>query len=78
VTPSTARPRTAAITDAGSGLGREIALKLAAKGYQVFGTALHDDEVHDLSAASDGRVSLSITDITKSEFRQVVWPHSSA
>ena len=65
MTPSTARPRTAAITGAGSGLGREIALKLAAKGYQVFGTALHDDEVHDLSAASDGRVSLSITDITQ-------------
>src|SRR5258708_4276461 len=51
VKPSTARPRTAAITGAGSGLGREIALNLAAKGYQVFGTALHDDEVHDLSAA---------------------------
>jgi NAD(P)-dependent dehydrogenase (short-subunit alcohol dehydrogenase family) len=64
VTPSTERARTAAITGAGSGLGREIALKLAAKGYQVFGTALHD-EVHDLSAASDGRVSLSITDITQ-------------
>jgi NAD(P)-dependent dehydrogenase (short-subunit alcohol dehydrogenase family) len=65
VKPSTARPRTAAITGGGSGLGREIALKLAAKGYQVFGTALHDDEVHDLSSASDGRVSLSITDITQ-------------
>jgi NAD(P)-dependent dehydrogenase (short-subunit alcohol dehydrogenase family) len=65
VKPSTARPRTAAITGAGSGLGREIALKLAAKGYQVVGTALHDDEVHDLSAASDDRVSLSITDITQ-------------
>jgi NAD(P)-dependent dehydrogenase (short-subunit alcohol dehydrogenase family) len=37
VKPSTERPRTAAITGAGSGLGREIALKLAAKGYQVFG-----------------------------------------
>jgi NAD(P)-dependent dehydrogenase (short-subunit alcohol dehydrogenase family) len=67
VKPSTERPPTAAITGAGSGLGREIALKLAAKGYQVFGTALHDDEVHDLSAASDGRVSLSITDITQED-----------
>src|ERR1700694_3385492 len=37
VKPSTERPRTAAVTGAGSGLGREIALKLAAKGYQVFG-----------------------------------------
>ena len=34
------RERSAAITGAGSGLGRDIALGLAAKGYRVFGTAL--------------------------------------
>ena len=62
--PSTERRRTAAITGAGSGLGREIALKLAAKGYRVVGTARSDEEVDDLSAASDGQVSLSIVDIT--------------
>ena len=56
--------RTAAVTGAASGLGREIALQLAAKGYRVFGTGLLDKELDDLSAASNGRVSLSLTDIT--------------
>lgn len=62
--PSTGRRCTAAITGAGSGLGREIALKLVANGYRVFGTALSAGEVEDLSDASDGQVSLSIVDIT--------------
>jgi NAD(P)-dependent dehydrogenase (short-subunit alcohol dehydrogenase family) len=53
------QPRTAAVTGAGSGLGREIALQLAAKGYRVFGTGLLDKELDDLCAASNGRVSLS-------------------
>ena len=56
--------RTAAVTGAGTGLGREIALQLAAKGYRVFGTGLAEDELADLSAASNGQVSLSLTDIT--------------
>lgn len=55
--------RTAAATGAGSGLGREVALQLAAKGYRVFGTGLVEDELDDLSAASNGRVSLSLHDI---------------
>jgi len=55
--------RSAAITGAGSGLGRDIALGLAEKGYVVFGTAMNDAEVR----ASDGRVSLSLCDITKEE-----------
>ena len=36
--------RTAVVTGAGSGLGRDIALGLAAKGYRVFGTAMSSDE----------------------------------
>ena len=36
--------RSAAITGAGSGLGRDIALGLAEKGYTVFGTALTEAE----------------------------------
>lgn len=32
--------RSVAVTGAGSGLGRDIALGLAAKGYRVFGTAM--------------------------------------
>jgi NAD(P)-dependent dehydrogenase (short-subunit alcohol dehydrogenase family) len=57
--------RSAAITGAGSGLGREIALGLATKGYAVFGTALSDAEVQELRNASDGRVRLAICDMTQ-------------
>ncbi len=57
--------RSAAITGAGGGLGRDIALQLAAKGYVVFGTAFTAEEVLDLKEASGGRVSLGVCDITK-------------
>jgi len=59
--------RSAVITGAGGGLGRDLALQLAAKGYVVFGTALAPAEVQDLKAASGGRVSLVVCDITKPE-----------
>jgi len=49
---------TAAVTGAGSGLGREIALGLAAKNYRVFGTALSPREIDDLKSASDGAVNV--------------------
>ncbi|KAB2913570.1 MAG: SDR family NAD(P)-dependent oxidoreductase [Hyphomicrobiaceae bacterium] len=58
-------PRSAAITGAGGGLGRDIALGLAARGYVVFGTAMSAAEVEDLKDASEGRVSLTVCDITK-------------
>jgi NAD(P)-dependent dehydrogenase (short-subunit alcohol dehydrogenase family) len=61
---STQEQRTAAITGAGSGLGRDISLGLAKRGYQVFGTALSQAEILDLEQASDGNVTLSICDIT--------------
>jgi NAD(P)-dependent dehydrogenase (short-subunit alcohol dehydrogenase family) len=57
--------RSAAITGAGSGLGRDIALGLAEKGYAVFGTALTEAEIQDLKNASGGRVTLALCDITK-------------
>jgi NAD(P)-dependent dehydrogenase (short-subunit alcohol dehydrogenase family) len=57
--------RSAAITGAGGGLGRDIALGLAAKGYIVFGTAMSAAEVQDLKDASGGRVSLTVCDITR-------------
>src|SRR5579871_5682769 len=44
---------TAAVTGAGSGLGRDIALGLAAKNFRVFGTALSPREIDDLKNASD-------------------------
>jgi NAD(P)-dependent dehydrogenase (short-subunit alcohol dehydrogenase family) len=59
--------RSAAITGAGSGLGRDIALGLATKGYLVFGTAMSAAEVKDLKDASAGRVSLAVCDITKEQ-----------
>jgi NAD(P)-dependent dehydrogenase (short-subunit alcohol dehydrogenase family) len=56
--------RFAAITGAGSGLGRDIALGLAAKGYRVFGTAITPEEISDLQQASGGAVTLTSCDIT--------------
>jgi NAD(P)-dependent dehydrogenase (short-subunit alcohol dehydrogenase family) len=60
----TTKQRSAAITGAGSGLGRDIALGLAAKGYRVFGTAITSGEIADLQQASGGKVALSVCDIT--------------
>src|SRR5258708_4697366 len=60
----TTERRSAAVTGAGGGLGRDIALGLAAKGYRVFGTAMASGEIVDLQQASGGKVALSICDIT--------------
>jgi NAD(P)-dependent dehydrogenase (short-subunit alcohol dehydrogenase family) len=56
--------RSAAVTGAGSGLGRDIALGLAAKNYRVFGTARTPDETMDLEHVSKGAVTLTVCDIT--------------
>lgn len=45
--------RTAVITGAGSGLGKDIALGLAAKDYEVWGTARSVEEIADLADADD-------------------------
>jgi len=58
------RKRSAVVTGAGSGLGRDIALGLAAKGYRVFGTAISTDEIVDLKKASGEVVDLNQCDIT--------------
>ena len=57
--------RAAAVTGAGSGLGRDIALGLAAKGYIVFGTAMSSEEIADLKEASDRAVNLRQCDMTR-------------
>jgi NAD(P)-dependent dehydrogenase (short-subunit alcohol dehydrogenase family) len=59
--------RSVAVTGAGGGLGRDLALQLAAKGYIVFGTAFATAEAQNLKEASGGRVSLTVCDITKPE-----------
>src|SRR5260221_7273402 len=56
--------RAAAVTGAGGGLGRDIALGLAAKHYRVFGTAMNPEEIADVQQASGGAVSLTRCDIT--------------
>jgi NAD(P)-dependent dehydrogenase (short-subunit alcohol dehydrogenase family) len=63
---STAKPdRSVAITGAGAGLGREVALGFMERGYAVFGTAMSDDEVNDLKKTSDGRIRATICDMTQ-------------
>ena len=62
------RGSTVAITGAGSGLGRELALGFSAKGYRVFGTTHSVNgiaEFQNLSAG--GEITITITDITKEE-----------
>src|SRR5882757_5759266 len=54
----------AAVTGAGGGLGRDIALGLAAKRYRVFGTAMNPEEIAEVQQASGGAVSLTRCDIT--------------
>jgi NAD(P)-dependent dehydrogenase (short-subunit alcohol dehydrogenase family) len=55
---------TVAITGAGSGLGRALAIKLAAKGYRVFGTARSETDAADLEKASAGNAAVTLADIT--------------
>lgn len=57
--------RSVVVTGAGAGLGREVALGLAARGYIVFGTAKSAAEVQDLKDASGGRVSLTVCEGAK-------------
>jgi NAD(P)-dependent dehydrogenase (short-subunit alcohol dehydrogenase family) len=58
------KERSAVVTGAGSGLGLDIALGLAGRGYRVFGTAISPEEIADLKKASKGSVTLSQCDIT--------------
>jgi NAD(P)-dependent dehydrogenase (short-subunit alcohol dehydrogenase family) len=67
VSPATRPCRSVALTAAGNGLGRAIALGFAAKRCIVFGTAASAEEAQELRASSGGRVSLTVCDITKPE-----------
>jgi NAD(P)-dependent dehydrogenase (short-subunit alcohol dehydrogenase family) len=59
--------RTVAITGASTGLGRDIALGFAVMGYRVFGTALRAEGVANMRDASDGKVVLTVCDITQED-----------
>jgi NAD(P)-dependent dehydrogenase (short-subunit alcohol dehydrogenase family) len=52
--------RAVVVTAAGSGLGHDIALGFAAKGYIVFGTAASSAEAEEVRRSSRGRVSLTV------------------
>jgi NAD(P)-dependent dehydrogenase (short-subunit alcohol dehydrogenase family) len=53
--PKKQRGLTVAITGAGSGLGRELALGFSAKGYRVFGTVHSANEIAELLEFADIR-----------------------
>jgi NAD(P)-dependent dehydrogenase (short-subunit alcohol dehydrogenase family) len=51
-THSTLNSRSAAVTGAGGGLGREVAVQRARTGYRVFGIARNDKDIVEVEAAS--------------------------
>ena len=57
--------RSVVVTEAGRGLGREIALELAKQRSIVFGTAESAREAKEMRRASSGRVSLIVCDLEK-------------
>ena len=61
--------RSGAITGVGSGLGLEIAIALAAKGYRVFGTTMSEEEIKSVKSSPAGTsLNLSVCDITDDAF----------
>jgi NAD(P)-dependent dehydrogenase (short-subunit alcohol dehydrogenase family) len=66
-TGTTQVAHSAAITGAGSGLGRQIAIGFAEKGYRVFGTARQPEEIEEVHQATHGLARLAISDITDEE-----------
>jgi nucleoside-diphosphate-sugar epimerase len=56
--------RTVAIVEAGDGVGREVAIGLASRGYRVYGTARTEDQAAALEAVCDGAITLTVTDVT--------------
>jgi NAD(P)-dependent dehydrogenase (short-subunit alcohol dehydrogenase family) len=58
--------RSAVVVEAGSGLGRAVALALASRGWIVFGTAATSAEGCEVGRTSGGRVSLTACDLAKS------------
>lgn len=54
-----------AITGAGSGLGLDIAIGFAKKGYKVFGTVFSESEIQDFNASHENLdIKFTVTDIT--------------
>ncbi|MFD2035381.1 SDR family NAD(P)-dependent oxidoreductase [Belliella marina] len=59
---------TVAITGAGSGLGLDLAIGYAKKGYKVFGTAISPQEIESIKKNLGSLdITLTVTDITKEQ-----------
>jgi NAD(P)-dependent dehydrogenase (short-subunit alcohol dehydrogenase family) len=76
--PRTTQARSAAITGAGSGLGRAIAIGFADKGYRVFGTARKPQEIEEVRQVTHGLAELAVCDITDEEAVRVWAKDTSA
>ncbi|MBI3544716.1 MAG: SDR family NAD(P)-dependent oxidoreductase, partial [Deltaproteobacteria bacterium] len=55
------------VTGAGRGIGREIALRLAADGYAVSGCARSTTELEETRNLSQGKIRVSPLDVTHAE-----------
>jgi NAD(P)-dependent dehydrogenase (short-subunit alcohol dehydrogenase family) len=53
----------AVVTGGGSGLGREMALALAAAGFEVIVTGRTEDKLRETAAAGGGRVDVAVLDV---------------
>ena len=71
MTNGEAARRTAAITGAGSGLGRSVALKLADKGYRVYGTGLAEYYGRDLTGKTTAHLRPEVRALVIAEYGEV-------
>jgi NAD(P)-dependent dehydrogenase (short-subunit alcohol dehydrogenase family) len=56
--------KSALITGAGSGIGRAVALRLAAEGAEVLALDINKETLAETAAAGDGRITARPTDVT--------------
>ena len=59
--------RAAVVTGAGSGIGRSVALRLAAEGAQVLGVDINADGLAETQALAEGRVETHLGDISQAD-----------
>ena len=57
--------KSALITGAGSGIGRAVALRLAAEGAEVFALDINAEALAETASQGEGRISIRTTDVSK-------------